>query len=39
MKVVHEGDEIMIISEEGVVVRTPVKGISQLGRSTQASAS
>ena len=35
MKVVHEGDEVMIISEEGVVVRTPVKGISQLGRSTQ----
>ena len=35
MKVVHEGDELMIISEEGVVVRTPVKGISQLGRSTQ----
>ena len=35
MKVVHEGDEIMIISEEGVVVRTPVKGISQLGRPAQ----
>lgn len=35
MKVVHESDEIMIISEEGVVVRTPVKGISQLGRPAQ----
>lgn len=35
MKVVYEADEVMIISEEGVVVRTPVKGISQLGRSTQ----
>ncbi len=35
MKIVREGEEIMIISEEGVVVRTPVSGISQLGRSTQ----
>jgi DNA gyrase subunit A len=35
MKVVHENDELMIISEEGVVVRTAVLGISQLGRSTQ----
>ncbi|MCF0135121.1 MAG: DNA gyrase subunit A [Lachnospiraceae bacterium] len=35
MKIVGEGDEIMIISEEGVVVRTPVDGISQQGRSTQ----
>ena len=35
MKIVHPDDEIMIISEEGVVVRTPVSGISELGRSTQ----
>ena len=35
MKIVSEGEEIMIISEEGVIVRTPVSGISQLGRSTQ----
>lgn len=35
MKVVANDDEIMIMSEEGVVVRTPVSGISELGRSTQ----
>lgn len=35
MKIVEESDEIMIITEEGVVVRTPVSGVSQLGRSTQ----
>ncbi len=35
MKVVEPNDEIMIITEEGSVVRTPVSGVSQLGRSTQ----
>ena len=35
MKVVQPHDELMIISEEGVVIRTPVEDISQLGRSTQ----
>ena len=35
MKIVKPNDDIMIISEEGVVVRTPVSGISELGRSTQ----
>lgn len=35
MKIVDEHDEIMVITEEGVVVRTPVSGVSQLGRSTQ----
>lgn len=35
MKIVEENDELMIITEEGVVVRTPVDGVSQLGRSTQ----
>ncbi len=35
MKVVDPEDEIMIITEEGVVVRTAVSEIPQLGRSTQ----
>lgn len=35
MKIVDNDDEIMIISEDGVIVRTPVSGISELGRSTQ----
>lgn len=35
MKIVAPDDEIMIMSEDGVVVRTPVEGISELGRSTQ----
>ena len=35
MKIVDPEDEIMIITEEGVVVRTVVSGVSELGRSTQ----
>lgn len=35
MKIVSSDGEIMIMSEEGVMVRTPVLGISELGRSTQ----
>ena len=35
MKVVEPADELMIISEDGVVIRTSVEDISQLGRSTQ----
>ena len=35
MKVVEENDEVMLISEEGVITRTAVSGISKLGRSTQ----
>lgn len=35
MKIVAADDELMIMSEEGVCVRTPVSGISELGRSTQ----
>ena len=35
MKVVNENEELMIVSEEGVIVRTPVSGIPSLGRSTQ----
>jgi DNA gyrase subunit A len=35
MKVVTPEDALMIISEEGVVMRTSVSDISQLGRATQ----
>ncbi len=35
MKIVNSDDEVMIITEEGIIVRTPVSEISQLGRSTQ----
>ena len=35
MKVVNDDDQLIIISEEGVVVRTPASGISELGRATQ----
>ncbi len=35
VKVVREDDEIMIMSESGVVVRTAVKGVSKQGRATQ----
>jgi len=32
---VHDGDEIMLITVGGQMVRTPVKGIRQTGRNTQ----
>ena len=35
VKVVRPDEEMMIMSEEGVVVRTSVKGISKQGRATQ----
>jgi len=35
MKVVGENHELMIISEEGVVIRVKVHDVSKLGRSTQ----
>ena len=35
VKVVNPGDEIIIMSEDGLTVRIPVSGISQQGRSTQ----
>ncbi|MBR0404745.1 MAG: DNA gyrase subunit A [Eggerthellaceae bacterium] len=35
VKVVRPGEELMIMSEEGVVVRTAVSGISKQGRATQ----
>jgi DNA gyrase subunit A len=34
-KMVEEDQELMIVSEDGVVIRTPIKDISSLGRSTQ----
>ena len=35
LRAFSQRNEAMIITEGGVVVRTPVKGISKLGRSTQ----
>lgn len=35
MKVVEDADQLMIVSDDGVIIRTPVKDVSQLGRSTQ----
>jgi DNA gyrase subunit A len=35
MKIVMPGQELMLISEEGVVIRVKAEDISRLGRSTQ----
>ena len=35
VKIVRPGEEMMIMTEEGVVVRTGVSGISKQGRATQ----
>lgn len=35
IKEVVDSDELMIITRKGVLIRLPVKGISQLGRATQ----
>jgi DNA gyrase subunit A len=35
IKEVVEGDELMIITSRGTLIRLPVKGISRLGRATQ----
>lgn len=35
IKTVTDEDEIMIITKKGVLIRTTVKGISQIGRNTQ----
>lgn len=35
VKIVRPGEEMMIMSEEGVAVRTSVSGVSKQGRSTQ----
>jgi len=32
---VHDDDDIMLITDGGKVIRTPVKGISVIGRNTQ----
>ncbi len=34
IKPVEPGDEVMLISQHGIVIRTPVKGISVIGRNT-----
>jgi DNA gyrase subunit A len=35
IKVVSQEDEAIIISQNGIVIRTPVNGISVIGRNTQ----
>jgi len=35
VKTVHEKDEIMSITSKGIIIRTPVTGISEIGRNTQ----
>ncbi len=35
IKIVNENDELMLISKSGIIIRTPVKGISVIGRNTQ----
>ena len=35
MKVVAESDELMIISESGIIIRTKAADVSELGRATQ----
>jgi DNA gyrase subunit A len=32
---VHQAQELMIITQEGIITRTPVSGISRMGRATQ----
>jgi DNA gyrase subunit A len=34
-RVVHENDQITVITSGGIVLRTPVKGISRMGRNTR----
>jgi DNA gyrase subunit A len=33
--VVEPGDDIMVISSEGIMIRVPIEEISQQGRATQ----
>jgi DNA gyrase subunit A len=35
IKEVHDGDELMVITRQGVIIRTPVDGIRSIGRNTQ----
>ena len=34
-RIVHDGDEVMVISENGLILRTPTEGISRIGRTAQ----
>jgi len=34
-KAVVDGDEVMIVTQEGIMIRMPAEGISQIGRNTQ----
>ena len=34
-RIVHDGDEVMVISENGLALRTPTEGISRIGRTAQ----
>ncbi|HEY8497446.1 MAG TPA: DNA gyrase C-terminal beta-propeller domain-containing protein, partial [Limnochordales bacterium] len=35
VRVVRDGDEVMLISEKGIMIRMPVEEISRQGRATQ----
>lgn len=35
LKLVHEDDDVMLIADNGVIIRVPVKEISIIGRNTQ----
>jgi DNA gyrase subunit A len=35
IRIVNENDEVMIMTAQGVMIRLPVGGISQIGRNTQ----
>ncbi len=35
LRVVHDGQEILLITTEGIVIRTDIDGISLIGRNTQ----
>jgi DNA gyrase subunit A len=32
---VHDGEDILIITDDGIIIRTPVSDISSQGRNTQ----
>ncbi|MFH1455675.1 MAG: DNA gyrase subunit A [archaeon] len=35
VRIVNEDDEVFFMSQQGIIIRTSVKGISQIGRNTQ----
>ena len=35
VKAVNDADDVMFISQNGIMIRTPVQGISTIGRNTQ----